>query len=373
MIIKTKEFQEAANKILLAADNAANLELYADSNILQLNVTNNEFYVSIRFQMDTSATFHAVVDASLFLSLISGITTETFSIEANTNYIDIRAGKSNYKLDMIFENDKLMRLPILDIQNKMVEMTISKDILSSILTVNSKELQKLKGTATVNELQRLYYIDETGCFTFTSGACFNAFTLEKPVKLLLNDRIVKLFKLFKEDAKFTLGIDLIPGTQTLTKVIFETSDIYLAAKTNCDDVLIQKVQGPCVATKRYISEPYDYRLVLSANELFSAINRLQTFTKNNKAATDTTLSQAVSISIQESGFVIKDKFGNTETVNIENGSISASQYDFSVNLIDLRLVLETCKTEHITFNCGNGRSIVITRGPVSNLIPERIS
>ena len=67
------------------------------------------------------------------------------------------------------------------------------------------------------------------------------------------------------------------------------------------------------------------------------------------------------------------KFGNTEVVTIENGSIISGEYDFSVNLIDLRLVLETCKTEHITLNCGNSRSVVITRGPVSNLIPERVN
>ena len=50
MIIKTKDFKEAANKILLAADldtNAANLELVARNSSLYLNVTNKEYYVSV--------------------------------------------------------------------------------------------------------------------------------------------------------------------------------------------------------------------------------------------------------------------------------------------------------------------------------------
>lgn len=373
MIIKTKDFQEAANKILLAADNnAANLELIAKDTVLYLNVTNREYYVSIKFTLDAPADFHAVVDASLFLSLISGITADTFDITVNANHIVVKAGKSNYKLAMIFENEQLMQLPRIDIHNKTVEMNISNDILTSILNVNSKELQKLKGTASSNELQKLYYIDETGCFTFTTGACLNAFTLEKPVRLLLNDRIVKLFKLFKTDVAFSLGIDpAANGGQTFTKICMETADTYLAALVNCDDALISKVQGPCTATKRFIAEPYDYRLVLSANELAGAISRLQAFTKNNKSAVDTMASQPVKFTITGTDFIIQDRFENTEIVNIENGSYVSGGYTCSINLIDLKLIVETCRNEHITFNCGNGRSIVVNRGPVSNLIPER--
>ena len=146
MIIKTKDFQEAANKILFAADldkNAANLELKAKDNFLYLNVTNREFYVSIKFPLETAEEFHAVIDASLFLNLISGITTDTFSLTLHTNYIKVTAGKSSYKLAMIFENDQLMALPVISIQNPTVEMSIEKDILMSILNVNSKEFPEV--------------------------------------------------------------------------------------------------------------------------------------------------------------------------------------------------------------------------------------
>ena len=52
MIIKTKDFKEAANKILLAANldtNAANLELAVRNSSLYLNVTNKEYYVAVKF------------------------------------------------------------------------------------------------------------------------------------------------------------------------------------------------------------------------------------------------------------------------------------------------------------------------------------
>ena len=167
MIIKTKEFKEAANKILLAANldsNAANLELVVRNSSLYLNVTNKEYYVAVKFPIETEETFRAVVDANLFLNLISGITTETFSLTLKDNTVLLSAGKSKYKVAMIYENENLMTLPVIAIQNKTVEMGISNDILMSILNVNSKELLKTK-YLDVSELNKLYYIDETGCFT----------------------------------------------------------------------------------------------------------------------------------------------------------------------------------------------------------------
>lgn len=374
MIIKTKDFQDAANKILLAAgldQNAANLEVVAKESNLYLNVTNKEFFVSVKFPLETEEIFRAVVDAKQFLDLISGFTTETFSLILKGNTLELRAGKSKYKIAMIYENDQLMTLPAITIQNKTVEMSISNDILMSILNVNSKEVEKTKNID-VNELQRLYFIDETGCFTFATGACLNSFTLEKPVKLLLNDRIVKLFKLFKEDVNFTLGQDPMADGSVRTKITLQTADTYLAAIITCDDILISKVQGPCMATKRFISENYSHRLVLPANEVSSAITRLMKFTKNNKAATEkvSTINLPVSVKITADEFIIKDKFENVETIDIENGSYTDGDYEMVVNLYDIKLVVDSCKNEHITFNCGNGRSIIITRGAISNLIPE---
>ena len=375
MIINTKDFQEVANKILLAADldkNAANLELKTKDTYLYLTVTNREYYVSCKFPLNEPAEFHAVVDASLFLSLISGITTETFNMVINGNHIKVGSGRSNYKLAMIYENENLMSLPVISIQNKTVEMDIEKDILYSILNVNSKELQKVKNAVVSNELQKLYYIDETGCFTFTTGACLNAFSLEKPVKLLLNERIVKLFKLFKEDVHFTLGQDPAGNGMIATKMTMQTEDTYLAALITCDTLLIDRVKGPCDIMKRYMSTAYDYRLVFSVNEFFGAVSRLQAFTKNNKSATEKVNSSylPVKININDTGITIQDKYENTEFVSIENGSYVSGEYEFGVNLIDLRLVFESCKNEHITFNCGDHKSIIISRGPISNLIPE---
>ena len=371
MIIKTKEFLEAANKILLAAgldQNAANLELVAKESSLYLNVTNKEFFVSVRFPLETEETFRVVVDASLFLSLVTGFTTETFNLDIKNNTVVLSSGKSKYKLAMIYENDELMTLPFISIQNKTVEMNISNDILMSILNVNSKELLKTK-YLDVSELNRLYYIDETGCFTFTNGSCLNAFTLEKPVKLLLNERIVKLFKLFKDDVWFTLGQDPTPNGSVQTKITLQTADTYLAAIITSDDDLINKVQGPCIATKRFISEAYAHHVVLSAKEVSAAINRLMLFTKNSVDKANMAFIPATII-MSNDELVIKDKFGNMETVTVENGSYVDESYTMDINLADIKLITDSCKGEHVTMNCGNHKSVVFVRGNISNLVPE---
>lgn len=373
MIINTKLFQNAANKILAAISvdrAAANLELAAKDTALYLRVTNREHYVAVKFDLEEPTDFRAVVDANLFLNLISGISTEDFELTINDTNVVVKAGKSSYKLAMIYENDQLMKLPIikLDKDQVTVDMSVEYDILMSILNVNGREIQKAK-KLDVNELQRYYYIDETGCFTFTTGACVNAFTLEKPIKLLLTDRVVKLFKLFNTDVWMSYG-HIINADSTLQPiVVFQTEDVYVATRLLNDDTCIQKIKAPCDAMKNLVKEVYDHNLVLSASDLSAAIGRLLMFHKNSSAKADLSFVPAY-VEFNETEFTVSDTTGdNKEVITIENSS-STGSYTMGVNLIDFKSVLDSCKNEHITLNCGNKKSIIISRGTISNVIAE---
>ena len=374
MILKTKNFQEAANKILVAVglDKAsANLELAAKDTALYLRVTNREYYVAVKFDLENPTEFRAVVDANLFLNLISGISTEEFELEIKDTVVVVKAGKSSYKLAMIYENDQLMKLPVikLDPEQVTVSMNISNDILMSILNVNSREVQKAKKVE-VNELQRYYYIDETGCFTFTTGACINAFTLEKPIKLLLTDKVVKLFKLFGSDAFLSYGHIVNADNSLQPIVVFQTEDVYVATRLLSDETCIQKVKAPCDAMKALAKEVYEHNLVLSATDLSAAISRLLMFHKNSSVKADLSFVPA-SVEFSNTELTISDLSGdNKEVITIENGSSTPGGYSMGVNLIDLKAVLDSCKNEHLTFNCGNHKSIIIARGNISNVIAE---
>lgn len=374
MILKTKTFQEAANKILVAVGldrTAANLELATKGNALYLRVTNREYYVAVKFDLQEPTDFRAVVDANLFLNLISGLNTEEFKLEIKDTHVVVKAGKSSYKLAMIYENDQLMKLPIikLDKDQITVEMGIAQDILMSILNVNGKEIQKAK-RLDVNELQRYYYIDETGCFTFTTGACVNSFTLEKAIKLLLTDKVVKLFKLFESDVWMSYGHQVGTDGSLQPIVVFQTEGVYVASRLLNDETCIQKIKAPCDAMKNLIKEAYDHTLVLSAIDLTAAINRLLMFHKNSSAKADLSFVPSL-VEFTDTELTISDLSGdNKEIITIENGSTTPGNYSMGVNLIDLKSVLDSCKNEHITMNCGNRKSIIINRGTISNVIAE---
>jgi hypothetical protein len=374
MILKTKTFQEAANKILVAVGldrSAANLELAAKDTALYLRVTNREYYVAVKFDLEAPTDFRAVVDANLFLNLISGISTEEFELIINDTHVVVKAGKSNYKLAMIYENDQLMKLPIikLDKEQVTVDMPIEQGVLLSILNVNGKEIQKAK-KLDVNELQRYYYIDETGCFTFTTGACVNSFTLEKPIKLLLTDKVVKLFKLFDTDVWMSYGHQVNKDNSLQPIVVFQTENVYVASRLLNDETCISKIKAPCDAMKNLVKEAYDHNLVLSASDLSAAISRLLMFYKNSSAKADLSFVPAA-VEFTETELSISDLSGdNKEIITIENGSVTPGNYSMGVNLIDLKAVLDSCKNEHITMNCGNHKSIIINRGTISNVIAE---
>lgn len=371
MRLKTKEFQEAANTILIAAaldKAAANLELRAKNNALYLTVTNKEYYCSVKFLLETSEEFHAVVDAKLFLDLIAGLTVSEFTLTIKNNVVVVGAGKSSYKLAMIYEGENLLTLAPIVIHNKTVEMPISLDILKSILNTNGKDLAKIKNLDT-DELHKLYYITEEGCFTFTNGATLNSFTLEKPIKILLNDRIVKLFKLFKDDVNFSFGYDTLPNGIVQTKVIFQTQTVYIAALITCDDILLNRLQRPIELTKRFINEPYSNIMVISANTLSAAISRLMLFTKNSFDKTNMLVIPAT-VELSQNEITIKDSFENTEIIALEDNSEVDEGYTMKINLADLKVVLDSCKNEYITIKCGNHQSVVIVHNLISSLIPE---
>ena len=172
MIIRVDSFQEACKNILAAVDSNSlsmvteTLQLKTIDNTLYLSVTNREYYAEVKFELKTAEEFHAAVNANLFLRLIAQITTETIDLSIVDNTLVIK-GNGTYKLPLIFDGEAMLELPKIEIMNPTVEMKISSENLLSILNYNSKEL--VKGTV-ARPVQNMYYVDEKGCITFTTGA-----------------------------------------------------------------------------------------------------------------------------------------------------------------------------------------------------------
>lgn len=367
MIIETKAFKETCATILAATDNSEistlteTLELKSENRILYLNVTNGEYFASVKFPMDHEEMFHATVNASRFLKLVAATTTESIELAVKDTYVLFK-GNGTYKVPLITDENGLLVLPSINIANPTLDMKIGGNILQSILNYNSKEL--LRGTAS-RAVQKMFYMDEQGCITFTSGACVNSFTLEKPLKVLFNQRLVKLFKLFKDDlVDFTLGYDPLSDDLVQTKVRFETPTIVLTAITGCTDELLNSV--PVGSIRGRANAVYPFNVVLNKNELQQAVNRLLIFLggKNVKAYSP--------FEFKEDTLTIYDNSAkeNSEIIKFKDNTVVSDEYSMVLDLADLKLVLDTVVEEYVTLSFGNHQAAVIKRGHVANVIPE---
>lgn len=190
MILRIEEFKDVCSTILNAIDInelseiTETVELICEGNNLLLNVTNREYYVRVKLPIQQPEDFHAVVNANLFLRLVSQLTSETIELNVDNNSLVVKAN-GKYKLPLIYVDDKMLSLPVISIKNVTNTFTIPTVILNSIAKYNGKELAKSNFNFT-RPVQRLYYMDENGCITFTSGACVNNFTLPCNVRVLFN-------------------------------------------------------------------------------------------------------------------------------------------------------------------------------------------
>lgn len=368
-IIRSEDLKEVCNKILTAVDSTElslvteTLELIAKEDILRLGVTNREYYTEVKFQLEDIQNFHATVNAMLFLKLVSQITTDTIEMYIDGNTLVV-IGNGTYKVPLIYDGEELLSLPKITINNVTNTFTIKPEILNSILTYNSKELTK--GTIS-KPVQKFYYVDEYGCITFTNGACVNSFSLEKPIRVLFNNRLVKLFKLFKEgDVKFTIGYDAISDDVVQTKVKFETPSVTVTAILSCDDTLLNSV--PVNAIRGRANNTYPYSVNLNKSALIQTINRLTLFNQNSgpyNKIYGTFVFGPNELVVYDANGVNKEvvRYMN-DTSNIE------TPYEMKLNLIELKTTLETCNESYLCMNFGDDSAVVISRGNIKNVIPE---
>ena len=153
MILSSKEFKETCSKILIAIsksdldDLTGSLELKVEDSNLVLITTNGEYYVTTKFALPEDivlafSDFHATVNASKFLKLVSQLTTEEIELNAKDKYLEIKAN-GKYKVPFIFEGENLVTLPVIKIDNVTSSFDISNDILNSITIYNSKNIKKI--------------------------------------------------------------------------------------------------------------------------------------------------------------------------------------------------------------------------------------
>lgn len=374
MVLDLITLKEICSTVLTAVDSnelsilTETLELRTNNKVLYFNVTNREYYAQFKIPILDIEDFHATVNANLFLNLINKTTSNEVELIVKDNMLIVK-GNGTYKLPLIYEDDNLLELPKIIINNITSEFDVDGNILISILNYNSKQL----GIGTISKpVQKMYYLDEQGALTFTSGACVNNFTLEKPIKILLNNRLVKLFKVFKnKKVHFTLGYDAISDEIIQTKVCFESDTASITAILSCDESMINSV--PVKAIRDRATSNYDYSVVINRFSLIQSIDRLLLFTVGY--GSKEILKPYGQFKFSNASVTISDmEGGNEETINYSNEVNNLDEsYVASFDLVELKTILDSFNNEYITLCFGDHQAAIIHRDNVYNVIPECIS
>ena len=365
MIVRTEDIKSISNIILYAVDTkdtstvTETLELLVEDGILNFNVTNGEYFVNAKLPLYEDISFHATVNASIFLKLISQVTTETIDFSIIDNCL-VLICNGIYKFPLIYDGDKLLELPKIYIDNITSEFDVDSAVLLSILKYNSKQLTI--GNVH-NPVQKMYYLDENGAITFTSGACVNSFSLDSPIKILLTQKIVRLFKLFNgQCVHFTIGHDAVSDSLLKTKLRFETDSVSITSIMSCDDSLLNSF--PAKLIRATADEDYPYSAVINKNDLISAINRFMVFCSDK-------FSCMCSFVFNDSCLELSNINKSTvESINYINRIESGCSYLAHLDLLELKSAIDCYSDDYVNIFFGNNKSILVSRGSVVNIIPE---
>lgn len=374
MIIRREDLQDICGKILFAVDSTEvstineTLELKTVGSDLFVNVSNRDYYAQVKVDIGEVTDFHATVNATLFLKLVSQFTTDTIELYTKDNALYIKAD-GNYKIPLIYDGSELLELPEIKMENVTEEFDIDSSILQSIFKYNTKQIQS--ATVIANPVQQYYYVDNKGAITFTTGACVNNFELDGHASFLLNMKIVKLFRLFKDGkVKFSIGHSAVDETTVRTKVKFETDTVSITAILPIDENLINSV--PVNNIRGVASFNYPHSIVVNRENLIKSTNRLLLFNERGVIT-----KPYGNFEFYDDHFSVSDYDNiNTEKVNYENevssldSELAEPSYTAVLDLKDVKMTLEGCSDQTVTLNFGNGKAFVIVRGNISNVIPE---
>lgn len=361
LIVNLEDLKSLCNTISVAVDSQDSaIEFKVVNQMLCVNYANSDTYVQARVDVDEDNDFYAVVRAGLFLNLVSSITTDTIELTTTNNVLVVKAN-GVYKIPCLTGVD----FSPITVNNVKASFTVSSNILNSILVYNTKQLTLNKGVKP--SIMSYYYVDEQGALTFNSGACVNNFTLPTSVKFLLNSKLVKLFKLFKnEDVNFTVGVDADENGINQYKVKFGTDSITVAAVVlygegiSVDNVPVEKIRARATTT-------YSYDATVIKGLFTASLNRMKLFaqSQNNKSYALFKFTRDMVTVTDISGENHESVYYQSSSGNIDN------EYVMCVDLNDIITVIETLDGANVNIKFGDNQAAVVScDDSVSFVVPQ---
>lgn len=378
--LKTDKIKDIASKVSMGVDGDRTspiselLEFELKDKNLTLKTTNKEYFFKtvINDVIDTDDTFHVTIVADTFLSLITKTTVDEIKLDITKAGLVLQ-GNGKYTFPLVLENDDVLTLPEIAFQETQdsVKFKISGDVLKSIYDFNSRELSK---EVVVDPIQKYYYLDNQGALTFVEGACINEFTVNaEPFKVLLNERLVSLFKLFTGlDVDVTIssievGKDLEGNPLYQNRIRFKTPTMELTAAIPDSD-LVDKY--PVLQIRALANIQYPSKVDISKTKLLEALDRLSIFDKKG-SGNKVDLKKCGKLEFTEKSMqIISMKDDNSEKIDYSNGTVSRVDFTSYVSLSDLVKHGSISLTDNITLHFGTGDAIMLQRRNLKQVIPE---
>ena len=284
LIIKTDKIKDIANKVAISVDGERTspiselIELELKNKNLTLKTTNKEYFfkTTIKDVTNTDEYFHVTVVADTFLTLITKTTSNEIKFEIVNNNL-VLYGNGKYTFPLVLDNDQVVVLPEIEFKEtgNEIKFEIDGNILKSIYEFNSRELNK---EVAVDPIQKYYYLDNKGALTFVEGACISEFEINTtPFKLLLNERLVQLFKLFSGQKvnvtilKEATNINTDDSQVFKNKIKFTIEDSELIAILPDSD-LVEKY--PSIQIRALANIDYPGQVIITKTLLLEALDRL---------------------------------------------------------------------------------------------------
>ena len=137
IIFRIEKLKDSCNKILYALDTSVsdyntdvlNIKTNAEKNGILFNICGENYYVKLNVPIDNDMDdFTVSVNATLFLKLITKITTDTVQMYTDDRVLYIK-GNGNYKLPLIFNGDKMFEFKDIELKNITLDTNIDSKIL----------------------------------------------------------------------------------------------------------------------------------------------------------------------------------------------------------------------------------------------------
>lgn len=380
IIIKTDKIKDIANKVAISVDGERTspiselIELELNNKNLTLKTTNKEYFfkTTIKDVTNTDEYFHVTVVADTFLTLITKTTSNEIKFEIVNNNL-VLYGNGKYTFPLVLDNDQVVVLPEIEFKEtgNEIKFEIDGNILKSIYEFNSRELNK---EVAVDPIQKYYYLDNKGALTFVEGACISEFEINTtPFKLLLNERLVQLFKLFSGQKvnvtilKEATNINTDDSQVFKNKIKFTIEDSELIAILPDSD-LVEKY--PSIQIRALANIDYPGQVIISKTLLLEALDRLSIFNRKG-SSTKVDLKKCGQLDFSnDSVKIISLKDQNSETIPYLNGSLKPFTFTSYVSLSDLTKHGNISLNDSIILYYGTGDAIMMQRKNLKQVIPE---